>query len=268
MKADREPAADLPIWRECFSAFEIAMLHVAPVYYGLGTPHGDGSAVILIPGFLGSDHYLAELYAWLYRLDYRPYFSGIKVNAECPNLLIRRTINATIDRARAETGQRVHLLGHSLGGVIAVSAASQRPQDVASVITLGSPFRGCLAAHPRVLEMAARVRQSIKDFHGPNVLPTCYTERCTCNFVDSLTRVLPASVKMTAIYSRTDSVVDWKACRTGDGGSDVEAPGTHIGMVFNPSIYAIIAKRLAAAKTTVPWHTRSPFAVLPSSRLV
>lgn len=97
------------------------MLHASPVYWGLGVPHGDGSAVIIIPGFLGTDLYLMELHAWLKRIGYRPYFSGIGVNAECPNLLIQRRLNQTIKKALKDTGRKIHLIGHSLGGVIARS---------------------------------------------------------------------------------------------------------------------------------------------------
>ena len=121
------------------------MLHATPVYYGLGVHPGDGSGVILIPGFLGTDLYLEELHSWLARIGYRPYFSGIGINAECPNLLIERHLNETIERALTETERKIHLIGHSLGGLIARSLASQRPDDVASVITLASPFRGTVA---------------------------------------------------------------------------------------------------------------------------
>ena len=240
------PVTELPMWREGFCAFELALLRFAPVYWGLGMPHGDNSAVVIIPGFLGTDTYLFELYAWLYRMDYQPYYSGIGLNAECPNLLIRRSLNATIDRARAETGRKIHLIGHSLGGMIAMSAAAQRPDDVASVITLGSPFRG-KAAHPNILRAADYVRGFIKARHGDAVLPSCYTGHCACDFVDNLKRIFPASVKMTAIYSRTDAIVDWHYCITGDPDMDVEIPGTHVGMVFNPSVYTVMAERLAAS---------------------
>src|ERR1035438_4016081 len=43
--------ANVSIWGEVLFALELVLLHAAPVYYGLGTPHGDGSAVVLIPGF-------------------------------------------------------------------------------------------------------------------------------------------------------------------------------------------------------------------------
>lgn len=235
------------MWRECFSAIEAALLHLAPVYYGLGCPQGDGSAVLLIPGFLGTDTYLVELYAWLHRMNYKPYFSRFGVNADCPNLLIRRTLNERIDRAVEESGGRIHIIGHSLGGMIAMAAAAQRPQDIASVITLGSPFRGP-ACHPNILRLAEWVRGSIQQRHGDGVLPACYTGHCGCDFVDCLTRDMPAAVKFTAVYSKTDAIVDWRNCITGNSGVDVEAPGTHIGMVMNPSVYTILAQKLAEVR--------------------
>ena len=70
-----------------------------PVYYGFGVPRGDDSGVVIIPGFLGTDLYLTELHGWLGRIGYRPYFSGIGINADCPNLLIQRHVNETIEKA-------------------------------------------------------------------------------------------------------------------------------------------------------------------------
>jgi pimeloyl-ACP methyl ester carboxylesterase len=140
------------------------------------------------------------------------------------------------------------LIGHSLGGVIARSVAGQRPGDVASVITLASPFRGT-ATTRTVLHAAEGIRQRILKEHGPGVLPTCYTGRCTCNFADSLKRDIPDSMLETAIYTRDDGIVDWRYCMTRNPGVDFEVPGTHIGMAFNPSVYSIVAERLAKAQS-------------------
>jgi triacylglycerol lipase len=237
-------AAPLSMLPEALFGVEILLLRATPAYYGLGVPHGDGCGVVVIPGFLGTDLYLMEMYAWLRRIGYSSYFSGIGLNAECPNLLIKRRLNETLDRARAETGRKIHLIGHSLGGIIARAAAAQRPDDVASVITLGSPFRGTVV-HSRVLRAADIVRKQILQNHGPAVLPDCYTGRCTCNFLDSLKRDLPDTVAETAIYTRTDGVVDWQYCITDNPAVDCDVPGTHIGLAFNPAVYDIIAGRLA-----------------------
>jgi triacylglycerol lipase len=207
-------------------------------------PRGDGAAVIVFPGFLGSDVYMSQLRSWLGRIGYRTYASGIGLNAECPNLLIQYRVTEVLAKARAATRRKVHLVGHSLGGVIARSIAAQRPNDIASVTTLGAPFRGNVA-HNAVLRAAKAVRATILREHGGDVLPDCYTPRCTCDFLNSPQKELPASIPQTAIYTRDDGIVDWRYCRTGRRGSDFEVPGTHIGMVFNASAYSIIANRLA-----------------------
>jgi len=243
------PEANTSLWTEALFGAEILLLHATPVYYGLGVPHGDGSGVVIIPGFLGTDLYLMELHAWLGRIGYQAYFSGIGINAECPNLLIQRHLNETIETALAETGRKIHLIGHSLGGVIARSVAGQRPKDVASVITLAAPIRGTVT-NRTVLHAAEAVRLRILQEHGRGVLPDCYTGRCTCNFLDSLRRPIPNSMIETAIYTRHDGIVDWRYCMTRNPEVDVEVPGTHIGMAFNPAAYAVVAERLAKAHSS------------------
>jgi triacylglycerol lipase len=239
--------ADIPIWTEALFGVDILLLHTSPVCYGLGVPHGDESAVILIPGFLGTDQYLTQMRSWLGRIGYRAYVSGIGINAECPNLLIQQHLNETIDRALEKTGRKVDLVGHSLGGIIARSIASQRPDDIASVTTLASPFRGTVLHHA-VLRAAEAVRRRILEEHGRDVLPACYTARCTCDFLTHLRCEVPASVLETAIYTRDDGIVDWRYCRTENPEVDFEVHGTHIGLVFNASVYTIVANRLAESR--------------------
>jgi pimeloyl-ACP methyl ester carboxylesterase len=233
-----------PIWQEALFGIEVLLLHASPVYYGFGVPHGDDSAVVIIPGFLLSDFYLVELYAWLRRIGYRPYFSGVGLNADCPNLLIRYQLTETLKRARRETRRKVHLIGHSLGGLLARAVAADRPRDVASVITLGSPFRGAVL-HPRVQSLVDRVRRRILATQGDHVLPQCYTGQCTCSFLGALRRESLKGPRETAIYSKTDGVVDWRYCRTEDSRKDFEVTGTHLGLAFHPEVYRIVANRLA-----------------------
>ena len=238
--------ADLPILGEVLFAAELVLLHAAPLYYGLGIPHGDGSAVVIIPAFLCPDAYLTPLHQWLARIGYSPFFSGIGFNSECPNLLIRGRLNDTVDRALSKSGRKVHLIGHSLGGIIARAMAAQRPADIASVITLGAPFRGTVV-HRGILRAAEVVRRRILEEHGSDVLPECYTGHCTCDFLESLRHTMPTSVAETAIYSESDGVVDWRYCKTDRPGADFQVSGTHLGMAFNPSAYCIMAERLAQA---------------------
>lgn len=246
--AIREPGeAKISIWKEAFFGAELLLLHASPTFYGFGVPRGDGSAVVVIPGFLGTDEYLHPLHTWLSRIGYTSYLSGIGLNAECPNLLIKYKLKATLDRAIRETGGRVHLIGHSLGGVIARAIAEQRPDDIASVITIASPFRGAVA-HSSILRAAGMVRSQILEARGKAVLPDCYTSRCTCDFICSLRTQLSDSIPQTAIYTCDDGVVDWDCCITEDPDIDVEVSGTHIGLAFNASVYRVIGERLAKAQ--------------------
>ncbi|HUJ23986.1 MAG TPA: alpha/beta fold hydrolase [Bryobacteraceae bacterium] len=237
-------AVSLPIWQELLAGVEMAFLRISPVFWGHGIPRGDGSAVVVVPGFLGTDHYLYQFRAWLRRIGYEPYDSGFGLNAECPNLLIRQRLNEAIGKAWASTGRKIHLIGHSLGGTIVRSAASQRPDRIASVITLGAPIQG-IAAHSSVLHAAELVRKQILERNGKAVLPDCYTGLCTCNFLESLKGRFPKSVRQTAIYTKTDGILDWRVCRTGDPTIDFEVSATHIGLVFSPLVYDLVARRLA-----------------------
>ena len=253
----KHEAVSLPIWLEGLAALEMLCLRVSPVYWGCGVPKGDGSAVIVVPGFLLTDLYLTELRLWLRRMGYQPYSSDIGWNAECPNLLIKQRLSSTVEKARKATGRRVHIVGHSLGGVIARAIAAQMPGSVASVITLASPFQGVMA-HSSILRMAEWVRARIHKRNGRTVLPECYTAACTCNFLESIAGDFPASVGQTAIYTKSDGIVDWRVCGTGDPAIDCEVSATHLGLAFNPTVYELIGQRLAAAREKPSRKKRAP----------
>ncbi len=241
--AERIPTAR-PIWREALAGLDWIALRTSPVYYGLGVPRGDKSAVILVPGFMGTDHYLYEMNLWLRRIGYKPFMSNIGWNAECLNVLTER-LSETIAKAHQETGQKVHLIGHSLGGVLSRAATIINPAPIASLFTLGSPIRG-IRSHPLVLQTAERVREKImRDSKRKAEKPDCYTGYCDCPAVSAMHNHFPDEVRKTAIYTKTDGIVDWQVCITDDPAKNFEVTGTHVGLAFNPAVYAIIAKRLA-----------------------
>ena len=238
----------VPLWREALVGVDWLSLRLSRVYYGIGVPRGEGEAVVVVPGFLGSDTYLLEMYNWLRRIGYRSYYSRIGRNAECPNLLTQRLLE-TVDKAYDETGKKVHLVGHSLGGLLSRSAAIQRPDIVSNVIGLAAPFRD-LKVHPMILAAAGFVKGQIRDGRARQGLPRreCYTPECTCDFVDSLLTEFPASVQRTAIYTENDGVVDWRACIEEDEKLNRRVGGTHVGLTFNPQVYREMARILAAAR--------------------
>lgn len=234
-----------PIWLEALFPLDWVALHASPVYYGFGVPRGHGEPVILVPGFLGDDRYLTEMHLWLRRIGYRPYFSGIGRNVDCPELLTQRLV-MTIDAAYAETHQKVTVVGHSLGGMLARAAAHRQSGKVKQVITMGSPFRS-VRAHPLVLSAANFVRSNIvRDRRGRReVTSSCFTPDCTCVFVTTLKNdPEPDIFKRNAIFSKCDGVVDWRSCIEDDISLNREVTATHIGMAFNPDVYRTVGNLL------------------------
>jgi pimeloyl-ACP methyl ester carboxylesterase len=235
-------AASVPLWREAFVAFDWLALRTSPVYYGLSVPEGKGEPVIVVPGFLAADLDALELYGWLRRIGYRPYFSGVGRNAECPDVLTQRLFE-TINRAYAETGLRVSIVGHSLGGTIARSAAVRMPGRVKQVIALASP-RSHIRAHPTILAAAQLVRgQILRDAAG-SVSPDCYTQDCACAFATSLRDVRSDTPRVTSIYTRSDGIVDWRSCTEDEDDANHEVEGTHLGLFVNPAVYRLVAELL------------------------
>ncbi|MCU0238157.1 MAG: hypothetical protein MUC29_01850 [Pyrinomonadaceae bacterium] len=233
---------ELPLWMESLVAVDWTLLHISPLYYGFGVPQGDGSPVILVPGFLANDLYLYDMYFWLKRIGYTPYLSNIGWNADCLNTLVNK-LSETVAKAHEQTDKKVHLIGHSLGGVLSRGAAAQNLDIVDSVITMGSPFRG-VKSHPFLLEMSEKIRRKIFLTSEKKVPENCYTGYCDCVAVSDMQKVLPDTVKKTAIYSKTDGVVHWENCIYRDESKNFEVSGTHIGMAFNYQVYKLISERL------------------------
>ena len=78
--------------------------------------------------------------------------------------------------------------------------------------------------------------------------PNCFSGYCTCEFLASLRDEFPASVPQQAIYTKTDGVVDWRCCINDEPETNLEVPGTHVGLAFNPQVYRHIANFLGKAQ--------------------
>lgn len=236
--------AATPIWREGFAAIEWASLRFSPVFYGCGVTRGNGEPVVVVPGFMASDLSLVELVGWLGRMGYRPYFSGIGRNTDCPNATAEALLK-TVRKAHEETGQRVAVIGHSLGGMLARSVALDHPEEISVVISLGSPFRDAVRAHPAVLAASEALRQRGRSPMSPNLRPSCFSGHCTCPFVRNMLQPEQYRTAHHAVYSKTDGIVDWRSCREGDASHDHEVQSTHVGMIANPQVYRLVGQLLA-----------------------
>ena len=105
---------------------------------------GAGRPVMVIPGFLSSDYSTVIMRSALTAAGYRVFGWGLGLNMGAREDLLDR-IDAQL--AQAAKHGPVALIGWSLGGLYAREAAKRRPEAVAKVITLGTPFSGNLRAN-------------------------------------------------------------------------------------------------------------------------
>jgi pimeloyl-ACP methyl ester carboxylesterase len=105
---------------------------------------GDGRGVIVIPGLFTNDNRTAMLRRVLNKAGYQCFGWGLGRNMPIRADVLDR-FAVQVEKAAQLSGGPVALVGWSLGGLVARSYAHQAPDEVHSVITLGSPFSG----HPR-----------------------------------------------------------------------------------------------------------------------
>ena len=238
-----ERTAWTPAWREWLFPLEVARSAVRTPPSD-GVPRGDGAPVILIPGFLMSGAYLAPMRRWLESVGYDVRVAGIGVNADCFEVTTNRVLH-DVDVARRRTGRRVHLVGHSLGGVLAKAAAVRQPEDIASISLLGAPVRG-LRLHPALRAGAAIVRAKI---HRHRVVPsTCATFACPCDTVRALAAEPPRDLPVLTIATEDDGVADWRYGIDPLAMRALAVHGSHMGLVVHPAVYEALAQHLAASR--------------------
>ncbi len=227
-----------PMWREGRIYIEYLRLIRDPVYRGIEVPPGLGRPVMLIPGFLAGDWTLRTPFQWLRRMGYRPRMAGVTLNVMYSEVMLRPLIDS-LAALYKRTGARVSLVGHSRGGVLAMVLAHRRPELVERVITLGSPLNDPFDVHP--LTMAG-----VRAAHFYNVVRYGHPASVEMRFLRDLAAA--PKVPTTSIYSRSDGVVNWKACLRSDINA-IEVQGSHVGLALNPEVYRILAPLLPA-----PWR--------------
>ena len=198
-------------------------------------PRGDGHAVMVLPGFMGGDDSTLILRRFLARLGYvaLPWLHGRNIGDphQFDGALMR------FYRAHHKSGEKISLIGQSLGGIYAREIARHFPHAVRSVITLGSPFAGGTDENTAT----PMVRQLFELVSGHT------TEEMRKRLHDPDNPRAPLGLPSTAIYSKTDGVAAWLACvdQESEFSENVEVRASHTGMAMNPDVLHVIADRLA-----------------------
>jgi pimeloyl-ACP methyl ester carboxylesterase len=194
---------------------------------------GDGHPVLVIPGLSTTDRSTGLLRRYLSALGYDVHAwelgrnLGPRAIGEHGEKLIAR-----LEQIYANTGQKVTLVGHSLGGIIARQLSRRRPDMVRQIVTLGSPFAG----DPRSTNVwklyeylcgervsAPHIRAQLIESHDAPPVPS------------------------TAIYSKADGIVAWQSCLEPETPTteNIEIPGSHCGLCVNPVAMYAVADRLS-----------------------
>src|SRR5829696_8029440 len=216
----RDGTARPPLWREARVGLEAAALMRDPVFRGDGLRDGRGRPVVLIPGFLAGDGSLGLMSNWLKRAKYRPVRAGMFTNVDCSGAALAR-LERRLDWAVAEQG------------------------SLAGIVTLGSPQVDPFAIHPLVRLQVEAVSR-LGSLGAPGLFRrSCLEGECCAEFWEHLAGPMPDGVGFVSIYSRSDGVVDWRACLDPAADEHVEIDASHCGMAVSPPGWRAVAAALA-----------------------
>jgi pimeloyl-ACP methyl ester carboxylesterase len=196
-------------------------------------PRGEPHPVLVLPGLMASDVSTRALRVWVSRLGH-PVVGWALGRNRGPTEEVVDELPRLLDRLAGEHRAPVSIVGWSLGGIYARRLALRAPRQVRQVISLGSPFS--LARRLADAGLGARVYDRYSPRHSNRRISTGRR---------SLAKPLP--VPSTAVYSRWDGVVDWRACRQqrGPTSENVAVRASHLGMGHDPAVLWVVADRLA-----------------------
>jgi triacylglycerol lipase len=244
--AARSPVA--PLWGELRYSGELARL-LADGAFRAPARRADAQPVMLVPGFMAGDSSMAVLRGWLRRRGHRVSTSGIRANVDCAERVISR-LEPRLHKLAADRGQPVFLIGQSRGGTLARSLAVRNPDIVSGLVMLGSPVCDPLAVSGPVLR-TVRWMAWFGDRGVPGVFSRrCAEGECCASFREDLVAPIPSHIGAVAVHSRSDGIVDWRAC-VDPYAESIEVNSSHCGMSVHPEVYRTLVQELDTSKEAV-----------------
>ena len=205
----------------------------------------DPLPVLLIPGFMAGDASMAVLAGWLRRRGHEVRGSGMLINVGCAGRELAR-----LEERLAGFDGPVIVIGQSRGGTLARALAAGNPDRVAALVTLGSPVLDPLAVSAPVMRTVRSVAR-LGDLGMPGVFSSdCMDGACCSDFNARLRAPLGPGMPALAVHSRSDGIVDWRACLDPHARC-VEIDGSHCGMAVNPAVYEELEPLLLQTEETV-----------------
>jgi triacylglycerol lipase len=202
-----------------------------------------GDPVLLVPGFMAGDYTLSAMSRVLRRRGHRTYRSHISANVGC-TLDAAAALESRIESIAIRRGTRVGIVGHSLGGMLARGLAVRSPDLISGIVTMGSPMLAPGAHHVALTAgVEALIRLSRAGLPGM-MSEECVAGSCARQSFEESREPMPAGVGFTAIYSRRDGIVDWRACVDPEARA-VEVTASHCGMALDPRVIDVVVESLA-----------------------
>lgn len=207
---------------------------------------GQGQPVMTLPGFGGGDGSMALMRRYLRGLGYRAEPWGLGTN------LVRQKVQSLdevllfcqakeaeivqqIQRIADDSGEKISLIGWSMGGIYANSIAQTHPELIRQIILLGSPV-----GDPRgtsIWAMMKKVMRGQIPDHLQNV----------DGWVNRRDQQGERKVRTSVIYSKYDGAVaeETAMIRNHDLVENIHVPSSHVGFTHNPKVYWVVADRLS-----------------------
>jgi pimeloyl-ACP methyl ester carboxylesterase len=230
-----------PVWREYRFWLEMRELG-RDLRFLIPAEAEERQAVMLIPGFLTGDQSLRMMGSWLKRSGHRTCRAGIRLNIDCSEAAVGR-LEESLERFVEREGRKAFLIGQSRGGCFARVLGVRRPDLVRGVITLGSPHLDPLAVHPFVwVQGAALATAGTLGLNGV-VRHSCRFGDCCTEFWQDLRAPVAPRMRFVSVYSRSDGVVDWRACLD-PAAHHAEIDSTHCGMAVNAAAFDVVSEAL------------------------
>jgi pimeloyl-ACP methyl ester carboxylesterase len=217
--------------------------------------------VLLVPGFMAGDFTLKAMAAMLRGSGYRTYRAHIRMNVGCTQEAGER-LERRLESIAIRRNRKVTIVGHSLGGMLARGRAARRPDLVHGIVSMGSPILAPGAVHGVLAWDAEMLTRLARAGFGGLMSEDCVAGSCARTSFEESQAPLDEATGFTAIYSRRDGIVDWRACLD-PAAHAVEVTTSHLGMAFDPVVFDVVRAALDDQKVVRASRTAAQVGSVP-----
>jgi len=237
------PGIPLPIRGELRVVREL--VSISPLRRHEDAPPAHGRTVLLVHGLGAPSATMTPLDRWFAAAGWNVVRAGIGSNIGCSQRHVNRLAR---DLEPHLSNDRAIVIGHSRGGLLGRALAVQRPDLVSTAVALGAPVCNQFALHAFTL-----ANIDVYTLLGTLGLRRYMTHACEfgpcCErYRASLIAPPPDDVRLVAIYSPTDGLVDPVACED-PYAECLPLDSTHFGMGMNALVWRELAALLAPQVT-------------------